>query len=125
MPQSKVKESKVYNKSISAAVAAKPEKELVSCREEEFKKSLIPFLDAYGKEMIRQFYDYWRELSKSKTRMRWEMEKTWDLSLRLKKWQSNQDQFSKGKSAQPEFIKPKPINGVIASQGQAPLKTLN
>lgn len=32
------------------------------------------------------FCDYWTETNKSGTKMRWELEKTWDLHLRMKRW---------------------------------------
>ena len=32
------------------------------------------------------FYLYWSEPNKSETKMRWELEKTWNLTLRLKRW---------------------------------------
>lgn len=40
--------------------------------------------------MIRAFYDYWSESNPSNTKFRKELEKTWDNSLRLKKWSENQ-----------------------------------
>ena len=66
-------------------------------REKEFAQSLVPHVPTYGKEMIRKFYDYWREPNRSKTKMRWERENTWDLNLRLQRWAANN--FDKG---QPE-----------------------
>jgi uncharacterized membrane protein YgaE (UPF0421/DUF939 family) len=55
----------------------------------------VPHVVEFGKEMVRAFFDYWREPNKSNTKMRWELEKTWDLNLRLKKWQNNQKVFKK------------------------------
>ena len=37
------------------------------------------------KEESNSFIDYWTE-SNAKNKMRWQMEKTWDLNLRLKRW---------------------------------------
>lgn len=65
-------------------------------RMNEFYESLTPFVELYGKEMLRQFYNYWIEPNKSRTKMRYEMEKTWDLKLRLAKWSSNDKTFSHG-----------------------------
>lgn len=58
-------------------------------REISFYESLKPYLGDYGKEMLREFYDYWSESNKSKTKMRFESEKTWDLDRRLKRWSNN------------------------------------
>lgn len=59
-------------------------------RKDSFYQSLIPFVGQYPKEMIRAFYDYWSELNKSETKMRYELEKTWELPLRLKTWSNKE-----------------------------------
>ncbi len=58
-------------------------------RAQDFYYSLAPYVVTYGKEMIRDFYDYWSETNKSRTKMRWETEKTWVVELRLKRWADN------------------------------------
>lgn len=55
-------------------------------RKEDFYNSLVPYVIRYGKEMIRAFFDYWSELNKSETKMRFETEKTWELARRLSTW---------------------------------------
>ena len=55
-------------------------------RKESFYQSLVPFVGKYPKEMIRAFFDYWSELNKSGTKMRYELEKTWELPRRLSTW---------------------------------------
>ena len=47
-------------------------------------------MEKYGKEMIRAFFDYWGELNKSETKMRYEMKKTWEVNLRLATWAKNE-----------------------------------
>lgn len=56
-------------------------------RTQKFKDELIPFVEQYGKDMIRAFFDYWSEPNKAKTKMRYEMQKTWDVSRRLRTWE--------------------------------------
>ena len=82
------KESK--KKKVDAAHAAA----LLEERKEDFYKSLIPFVTQYGKEMVRAFFDYWTEPNKSNSKMRFELERTWDVSRRLGKWASNDKQFN-------------------------------
>ena len=41
--------------------------------------------------MIRQFYDYWIEPNKSRTKMRYELEQTWDTKRRLNTWASREN----------------------------------
>jgi hypothetical protein len=58
-------------------------------RKKEFYNSLVPFLKDYDRKMIRDFFDYWSEPNKSKSKMKWELNKTWDLKLRLIRWHNN------------------------------------
>ena len=67
-------------------------------RKEEFRLSLVPFVDRYGKEMIRAFFEYWTEPNKSFTKMKYETEKTWDLALRLGTWCNRELRFKKVKA---------------------------
>ena len=90
--------SKEKSKSSSLDLPKKKSKEEETIeRRRVFYQSLIPFVEVYGKEMIRNFYDYWSEMNKSKTRMRWEGEKTWELQRRLEYW-SRRDNDYKAKS---------------------------
>jgi hypothetical protein len=66
-------------------------------RMKEFYKSLVPYVQTYGKEMVRAFYDYWSETNKSGSKMKWEQEPTWVLEKRLQRW-ANNDKSYKGKS---------------------------
>lgn len=58
-------------------------------RSEKFKEEVKSFSSKYDKELLKAFYDYWSELDKSKTKMRFEMEKTWETSKRLTTWNRN------------------------------------
>ena len=62
-------------------------------RRKEFYNSLIPFVQTYGKEMVREFYDYWSEGNKSGSKMRYEQEPTWDLARRLARWSNNEKSY--------------------------------
>ena len=55
-------------------------------RKKSFYQLLVPYVGQYPKEMIRAFFDYWSELNKSETKMRYELEKTWELPRRLATW---------------------------------------
>lgn len=66
---------------------------ILNKRIEEFKTSLFPFTKKmkgeFADDMVKDFFDYWSELNKSGTKMRWELEKTWDIKKRLTRWSSN------------------------------------
>ena len=64
-------------------------------RRQVFYQSLIPYVQRYGKDMIRHFYDYWSEMNKSKSRMRWEGEKTWELERRLEYWSRRDNNYQR------------------------------
>ncbi|MCM1354726.1 MAG: DUF4373 domain-containing protein [Bacteroides sp.] len=66
-------------------------------REQKFYNSLVPYLDKYGKDMIRNFFDYWSEPTRSGDKMRFEKQETWDLSRRLAIWSKRSNDFENGK----------------------------
>jgi len=66
---------------------------VLDARKLKFAQTLTPFVAQYGKETIREFYEYWTEPNKSKTKFRQELEKTWDAKRRLDTWVKND--FSK------------------------------
>ena len=63
-------------------------------REKSFEQSLVPFVVSYGgiyqPTMIRAFFNYWTERNKSGTKMRFELEKTWETLKRLQTWASRE-----------------------------------
>lgn len=61
-------------------------KDPIELKKLEFKKLLSAYKHQYDVEVLHEFYDYWTEPNKSRTKIKWEMEKTWDLNLRLKTW---------------------------------------
>lgn len=65
-------------------------------RTQKFKDELIQFKDKYGVEMLKSFFNYWSEPNQSKTKMRFELQKTWDTSKRLVTWSKNESNFNKG-----------------------------
>lgn len=92
----KEKEKEKEKRKLGAGNLPTPKNDFV-IREQQFYNSLAKYVETYGKEMVRKFYDYWREPNKSKSKMRWEQERTWDLGLRLKKWETNDFKFNGGK----------------------------
>lgn len=60
-------------------------------KKEKFKEKLSVFLPLYGKDLLNEFYRFWTELNPSQTKMRFELQKTWQLDLRLSRWQRSQN----------------------------------
>lgn len=85
-----VTQSKINNniKETTTNVVAKKDaaKAATLSRKKDFYNSLVPFVEKYGREMIRAFFDYWSEMNKSQTKMRFEQQPTWEVSKRLATW---------------------------------------
>lgn len=58
-------------------------------RKLKFADTLKPFLEKYGRDMVKDFYLYWTEPNKSGTKFKQELLKTWDVSRRLDTWSRN------------------------------------
>src|SRR5690606_39884337 len=69
-------------------------------RKQEFYNSLIPFLETYSKEMLKEFFDYWTEHGETDKKFRKEKEKSYDLNLRLKTWLKRSKEFKEKNVAQ-------------------------
>lgn len=70
-------------------------------RARKFKEALYPFVKTesnpsgkYSKEMVSKFYDYWSEPNRSNTKMKFELQNTFEISRRLSNWNSNNFQKS-------------------------------
>lgn len=55
-------------------------------RRKDFENTILPYLDQYGQEMCTEFCMYWTEPNKSNTKMRFELQKTWETGRRLSRW---------------------------------------
>lgn len=91
------------NDSVNANVNDK--KKTIEDRKREFYNSLIPYLEEYSKETLKDFYEYWTEHGPRQRKFRAEKEKAFDLNRRLKKWKENETRFTKNKPGSNEFIR--------------------
>lgn len=80
--QSKVKESKV-KKSVGAPADYFDKN--IEDRKKIFKDILKPFVKDYGKEMMREFYDYWIQTA-TPDRMYFEVQNDFYPNIRLENW---------------------------------------
>lgn len=94
-------ETPEHEKTVTATVTlSKSEEKEKNCakREKEFYDQLVPYVAIYGSTMIRSFFDYWSEKNKSRSKMRFELQPTWDLAKRLKTWENKQKEYEKRNS---------------------------
>ena len=68
----------------------------ISNRRNEFVFEVLSF--DYDESILNGFVDYWTEPNKSKSKMKFELEKTWETKRRLKTWANNQKKWDKPKS---------------------------
>jgi len=70
-------------------------------RSTSFKEAVNKHNTIYSQSMLDDFIRYWTEPNKSGSKMRFELEQTWDLPRRLVTWAKNDKTFNK-KSGAPE-----------------------
>ena len=70
----------------------------IDSRKLKFAHTLTEFGNIYDRQLLKDFYDYWTETNDGGKKFRREMQKSWSLNLRLKKWESNNKNFNNGKS---------------------------
>lgn len=69
----------------------------ISERKAEFHESLRPYLQEYGEDMIIDFFNYWVEENQSGTKMRFEMERVFELKRRLITWKRKEEERKFGR----------------------------
>lgn len=85
-------------------------------RKAEFYQKLIPYVADYGKEMVRAFYSYWTEANENGKKMRWEMERTFEIKRRFVTWSGNQIKFDSKTQFKPQGQNGEQETRVRASQ---------
>ena len=92
----KQKESKVEaNNNVNVNVNVN-KNENIEERKLKFADALKPFLDEYGRDMLNDFYFYWTEHGENDKKLRFEKEKTFGISQRLRTWHNrNPKQYQK------------------------------
>jgi DNA-binding PadR family transcriptional regulator len=64
----------------------------------KFLMEVSAFKELYSVEMLEAFIDYWTEPNKSKTKLRYELQNTFDIARRLKTWSKNESKFGTKKN---------------------------
>lgn len=93
-------------------------------RRQQFLDTLTPFVSRYSKEMIQHFSEYWTEANRSQTRMRFEMQPTWNTTLRLARWARNEQIYNQNnhnyeRKRQPtsaDYIKDAQLHAINATE---------
>lgn len=76
-------------------------------REAKFKADVYSYMGMYPADMLLDFFDYWSEPNRSRTKMLFETKPTWDTKRRLRTWASrnfakiSSQTITSGKSRKP------------------------
>jgi len=84
----------IYNNNIDIKEEDKKE-EILKKKEEEFKREVETFSGKYPDWLLKEFISYWTEPNKSRKKIKYELEKTWDTSRRLANWANRNKNFNK------------------------------
>tara|TARA_R100001082_G_scaffold35561_1_gene18551 strand:+ start:4825 stop:5499 length:675 start_codon:yes stop_codon:yes gene_type:complete len=74
----------------------KNKKDIIT-REQEFTEKV--FMSNLSSEVCQDFVDYWTERNKSGTKMKFEMQKTFDIKRRLSRWVKNETKWNTTKTS--------------------------
>lgn len=91
------------------ATPNKNDKNVNNEKELLFKSEILKFNSEYDSKMLDDFFNYWSEWNKSQTKMRYQIEKTWDLNRRLKRWSSNNFKSNGEQKKELGYVPPKNI----------------
>lgn len=89
-----VKDSVSVSVTDSVSVTVKENREL------EFRRQAATH-SQYSKELVDAFCNYWTESKPNGKKMRFEMQKTFDIKRRLATWAKNESQFNKSPNLSP------------------------
>ena len=64
----------------------------------QFFEDLVYQITDISTDIKKEFCDYWTEPNKRQTKMRFEMQKTWDLNRRISTWCRNEKKFNNKRS---------------------------
>ena len=68
-----------------------------------FEESIF-LMQGISNQIKDEFFNYWSEENHSKTKMKYELEKTWNLEKRLKRWVNNSNKWGNKKESKLETI---------------------
>jgi hypothetical protein len=64
-------------------------------RQKIFQEAVMAYADRYSADVLQAFLRHWTEPNKSRTKMKFEMQETWDLAKRLVTWETRDQQWNK------------------------------
>jgi hypothetical protein len=71
--------------------------ESLESRKLAFAETIKNYLPDFDRVLLLDFYHYWSEENQAGSKMRYELEKTWNLAGRIRNWKKNEAKFDKSK----------------------------
>ena len=65
----------------------------IKARKLKFQNEIAEHKEKYTSDMLNHFYNYWTELNRSKTKMKFELERTFEVPKRLVTWFKNNNKY--------------------------------
>jgi hypothetical protein len=87
----------IVTDTVKDTVTVKVKENNIEERKLKFASTLEPFLQTYGRDLLKEFYNYWTEPNKLNNKLRFESEKFWDLNRRLTTWKGKEKNFAQKK----------------------------
>lgn len=69
------------------------QEQIIKEKKQKFYEDCKPYLGKYPKEMLRAFYNYWTEMNKSGTKLKFELQQTFEIGKRLATWAGKDKEF--------------------------------
>ena len=63
-------------------------------RKQAFYESLLPYRSQYDASLLEKFFEYWTEQGRTNKKLRFELERTFEVGKRLARWASNDNNFN-------------------------------
>ena len=84
------------------ALTLAEKQEKLNERAHKFALEIKMFSEEYDRDMLKAFYEWWIEPNRSKTKMKFEMNDTWDTGMRLATWNRKDFNNPQRKNSQPK-----------------------
>ena len=88
---------KKFKTNNNKVIISKNKNKDISHRAQEFTEEV--FFSNLSSEICEEFCDYWTETNKTGTKMKFEMQKTFDIKRRLARWGKNDKKWNKTKTS--------------------------
>lgn len=86
-------EDVTFDSAISILEGKFPKPLTLQQRREMFIETMRPFVDQYERDMLNKFYLHWCKAEG--TRLKFELQDTWNMSKRLANWKRNQEEYER------------------------------